>query len=201
MSDIFISYASEDRERVKSMAHALERKGWSVWWDRRIPTGRSFDEVIEEALDAAKAVVVVWTKASVNSTWVKNEARKGMRRGVLFPVLLLEEVKIPLEFEHLQAAHLMDWRSGKAHAGFDQFLEDLDGFIGTSSSTVVQPPPFVPPQEPTQSFPESFREGFMEEFREQFSSKSTIDNIALAISVVMVVVGLLWWLYLSVLKG
>lgn len=130
MSDIFISYASEDRERVKSMAHALERKGWSVWWDRRIPTGRSFDEVIEEALDAAKAVVVVWTKASVNSTWVKNEARKGMRRGVLFPVLLLEEVKIPLEFEHLQAAHLMDWRSGKltpASINFSKIWMDSSG--------------------------------------------------------------------------
>ena len=61
MSDIFISYASQDRDRVQSLVRALEREGWSVWWDRRIPTGRSFDEVIQEALDASKTVVVVWT--------------------------------------------------------------------------------------------------------------------------------------------
>src|SRR5574337_2174971 len=102
MSDIFISYASEDRQRVQSLAHALERKGWSVWWDRRIPVGRSFDEVIEEVLDASKAVVVVWTNTSVKSQWVKNEAREGLRRRMLFPVMLLEEVKIPLEFRAVQ---------------------------------------------------------------------------------------------------
>ncbi|MBS0151154.1 MAG: SUMF1/EgtB/PvdO family nonheme iron enzyme [Nitrospira sp.] len=139
MSDIFISYASEDRSCAKSLAHALERKGWSIWWDRRIPIGRSYDEVIEEALDGSKAVVVVWTQTSVKSQWVKNEARKGMRRGVLFPVMPLEEVKIPLEFEHLQAAHLMDWQPEQDHAGFDQFIDDLAHKIGAPVSAEAQP--------------------------------------------------------------
>ncbi|NGZ97086.1 MAG: hypothetical protein CV089_13375 [Nitrospira sp. WS110] len=130
MSDIFISYSSEDKSRVQALARALERKGWSVWWDRRIPAGKSFDEVIHEALKAARSVVVVWTKTSVKSTWVKNESRSGMRRGILFPVMLLDEVEIPLEFEHLQAAHLMDWQPGQDHAGFDQFIDDLTGVIG-----------------------------------------------------------------------
>ena len=130
MSDIFVSYASEDKGRVQALAHALERKGWSVWWDRRIPAGKSFDEVIHEALKNTRSVVVVWTKASVKSTWVKNESRNGLRRNILFPVMLLDEVEIPLEFEHLQAAHLMDWQSEQDHAGFDQFIDDLAGVIG-----------------------------------------------------------------------
>ena len=37
MSDIFLSYASEDRERVRPLAEALSRQGWAVWWDRIIP--------------------------------------------------------------------------------------------------------------------------------------------------------------------
>ncbi|MBX3308547.1 MAG: TIR domain-containing protein, partial [Nitrospira sp.] len=130
MSDIFVSYASEDRDRVKSLAQALKRKGWSVWWDRRIPIGRSFDEVIEEALDASKAVVVVWSQTSVKSQWVKNEAREGLRRRVLFPVMLLEEVRIPLEFRDVQTAHLMDWQPEQEHHGFAQFLDDLAQVIG-----------------------------------------------------------------------
>jgi hypothetical protein len=76
----------------------------------RIPTGRSFAEVLQEALGASKAVFVVWSKRSVKSSWVQNEARKGLRRRVLFPVMLLDEVEIPLEFEHLQAAPLRDWQ-------------------------------------------------------------------------------------------
>jgi formylglycine-generating enzyme required for sulfatase activity len=134
MSDIFVSYASEDRQRVQSLAQALEKKGWSVWWDRRIPIGRSFDEVIEEALDGSKVVVVVWTNTSVKSQWVKNEAREGLRRRVLFPVMLVEEVRIPLEFRDVQTAHLMDWQPEQEHAGFDQFVDDLAHKIGAPVS-------------------------------------------------------------------
>ncbi|HMS82477.1 MAG TPA: TIR domain-containing protein [Nitrospira sp.] len=129
MSDSFISYASEDKSRVQALARALGQKGWSVWWDRRIPVGRSYAEVIEEALDASKAVVVVWTTTSVKSQWVKNEALEGLNRRVLFPVML-EAVKIPLEFRHVQAARLMDWQPEKEHAGFEQFIHDLTGVIG-----------------------------------------------------------------------
>ncbi len=65
MSDIFISYASQDRSRVEPLAKALEEQGWSVWWDRTIPPGKTFDEVIEEAIKAARCVVVLWSKISI----------------------------------------------------------------------------------------------------------------------------------------
>ena len=64
MSDIFISYASADRERAKVIAEALAARGFSVWWDRVIPPGRQFDEVIEVAVDASRCVVVLWSKTS-----------------------------------------------------------------------------------------------------------------------------------------
>jgi TIR domain-containing protein len=56
VSDIFVSYASADRDRARAVAQALTEHGWSVWWDRTIPPGKQFDEVIEEALDAARCV-------------------------------------------------------------------------------------------------------------------------------------------------
>lgn len=108
MADVFISYASADRDRAKILAESLAGQGWSVWWDRTIPPGRAFDEVIEEALDAAKCVVVLWSAASVASSWVKNESAEAMQRRILVPVLI-EPVKIPLEFRRLQAADLSGW--------------------------------------------------------------------------------------------
>jgi hypothetical protein len=59
MSDIFLSYKSEDRARAKIIAEALEQHGYSVWWDRVIPIGKNYDDVITEALDAAKCVIVL----------------------------------------------------------------------------------------------------------------------------------------------
>ena len=103
MSDIFISYASADRERAKLLSGTLDRRGWSVWWDRTIPPGKEYDEVIEKALDSAKCVVVLWSNTSVASSWVKTEAAEAMRRKILVPAVI-DQVTIPLEFRRLQAA-------------------------------------------------------------------------------------------------
>ena len=71
MSDIFISYSRTDLSKAKAIAELLDQHDWSIWWDRRIPAGRIFDDVIEEALDAARCVIVVWSKESVASRWVR----------------------------------------------------------------------------------------------------------------------------------
>lgn len=58
LSDIFISYARQDRPRAEAFAKALEAHGWSVWWDRSIPAGKTFRQVIQEQLDQARCVIV-----------------------------------------------------------------------------------------------------------------------------------------------
>ena len=129
MSDIFISYSSADRERAHRFAQALGARGWSVWWDREIPPGRAYDEVIEEALGAAKCAVVLWSKASVASAWVKNEASDAMQRNVLIPALIDPGVKIPLEFRRVQAADLSRWQ-GEASPEFEQFCAAIASHVG-----------------------------------------------------------------------
>ena len=39
MSDVFISYAREDRGHAEQLAREFERQGWTVWWDKVIPPG------------------------------------------------------------------------------------------------------------------------------------------------------------------
>jgi hypothetical protein len=76
MADIFISYASADREIARTLGETLTARGHAAWWDRTIPPGRVFDEVILEALNAAQCVIVLWSQASIASNWVKTEARR-----------------------------------------------------------------------------------------------------------------------------
>lgn len=101
MIDVFVSYKSEDRERVVPIVEALEGAGWKVWWDKNIEAGRAYDREIEVAIDEAKCVLVVWTADSIDSDWVRNEAGEGLDREILVPVVL-DDVRPPLAFRRQQ---------------------------------------------------------------------------------------------------
>jgi tetratricopeptide (TPR) repeat protein len=105
VSDVFVSYASQDRARVVPLVEALERRGWTVWWDRKIDAGTAFDREIEAAIDGAKCIVVVWSENSVQSDWVRSEASEGLTRGILAPVSI-DQVRPPLAFRLTQTIDL-----------------------------------------------------------------------------------------------
>ena len=113
MNDVFISYSSDDRDVARAIAAELAQRGLSVWWDRVIPPGRQYDEVIEENLAAARCVVVLWSASSAASKWVKIEAGEALRQDRLVPALIEADVRIPLEFSRVQAADLTTWQAGK----------------------------------------------------------------------------------------
>jgi len=130
MTDIFISYAREDRERARTVAGALQSRGWSVWWDRDVKAGQAFDQVIEHELETAKSVVVLWSKDSITSDWVKGEAAAAVQRGVLVPALI-DNVKLPLEFSRRQTADLISWEGDTSHAGFQALCDGVTMTAGT----------------------------------------------------------------------
>ena len=174
MSDVFISYAREDLERVRLLATALESRGWSVWWDRRIVAGQTFDQIIERELESAKCVVVVWSKDSIESEWTKNEATVASERNVLVPALL-DDVRIPLEFRRKQTANLIDWDGEASHEGFQALCEGIAGRLGAESvAATVRVLPPTPHRWPT------------------LSGWRTWTAVA-AVAVVALVAGVLWW--------
>ncbi|MBP1687241.1 MAG: serine/threonine protein kinase [Deltaproteobacteria bacterium] len=131
MSDVFISYTSSDRQTAQKFAAALETYGWSVWWDREIPVGKNFDQVIEEELSAARCVVVLWSKESVQSRWVKTEASAAADRDRLAPVLI-DETAIPLEFRRIETAMLPEWDGDTANPDFQKLVQAVRDLVGRS---------------------------------------------------------------------
>ncbi len=123
MADIFISYASEDRARVRPLAEALKERGFNVWWDRSLAAGQDYTAIIEKELKDAKAVIVVWTQSSANSTFVRDEAGRARDEGRLVPVML-DNVQIPLGFGAFQAEDFTRWNGG-ANAPQMQLLVEV----------------------------------------------------------------------------
>ena len=137
MADIFISYASADRSRVESLAKAIEELGWTVWWDRTILPGNTYDQIIEEAIAAANCVVVIWSKKSVTSDWVKEEASFGKRRNILVPANI-ESVDPPFGFGLIQAANLTEWQGGTTHPEFRLLVRALTQKLGQPPNPLGQ---------------------------------------------------------------
>jgi tetratricopeptide (TPR) repeat protein len=74
-SDVFISYSSDDVAQAAALEEVLQRRGMSVWRDkRRLKPGQHVDDAIPFALRDARAVVVIWSGSSMRSDWVKHEA-------------------------------------------------------------------------------------------------------------------------------
>jgi TolB-like protein/tetratricopeptide (TPR) repeat protein len=164
MADVFLSYASDDRERVAPLVDALELAGFSVWWDRRIDMGTSFDREIERELDAARSVLVVWSTKSVDSEWVRTEANEGLERGILIP-LQIDDVRPPLAFRRAQTAQLIGWPS--TSGDLSDVIERVANLAGGSPRAAVAN---APRPAPKKRFP-----GYL---------------IVLAL---LIVVGAVWW--------
>ena len=130
MADVFLSYAREDEARARIVAAGLESRGWSVFWDRRIPTGHDFGEYIQQQINTARCIVVLWSKASVASRFVRDEATEGLD-GRLVPALI-EPVKQPLGFRQLQAADLRNWHGDRRHVEFDWFADSIATMVAAA---------------------------------------------------------------------
>jgi hypothetical protein len=133
LADIFLSYAKQDLPRVRPVINALEHKGLSVWWDRKIAPGKTFPQVIAEELKSANVVVVVWSEASVESEWVQIEATQGKRRGILIPLMIdTVSYNLPLEFSLMESADLTDWDGVSTHPELGALLDSISDLLSAS---------------------------------------------------------------------
>lgn len=108
MADVFLSYARGNAAEAQRIAADLRSCGFSLWFDEHLPAHRAFSEVIEEQLEAAQAVVVLWSKEAVGSQWVRSEANRGREKERLVQIRL-DDARLPMPFDQIQCADLADW--------------------------------------------------------------------------------------------
>jgi hypothetical protein len=137
MAYVFVSYDRDDRERIAKLVELLEAQGWSVFWDRDIPSGESWRSHLVGALERARCVVVLWTHRSIESDWVAEEADFARQRDVLVPVLL-DPVTPPLGFRTIQAASLQGWPDAVDAAAIADFLQAVAALLAEPASAAAE---------------------------------------------------------------
>ena len=143
MTDVFLSYNREDQARAKLFAEAFERQGFKVWWDVGLKAGEAYDQVTEKALREARAVVVLWSKKSVESRWVRAEATLADRNRTLVPCMI-EACERPIMFELTQTADLAHWQGETTDRVWLGFVADVARFVGRQSTFASIAPASAP---------------------------------------------------------
>jgi hypothetical protein len=142
-TDIFLSYARQDRPTARIFAECLIEEGFTVWWDASLHSGETFDEVIEQRLRDAQAVIVLWSPRSVASRWVRAEATLADRRNKLAPAII-EPCDRPIIFELTHAAELCDWSGDRCDVRWRAFVHDLQRLVHGGEE--VDGPRALPPR-------------------------------------------------------
>ena len=121
---VFLSYAREDIAAAELVAKALRAGGYEVWWDRQLHGGTEYSIHIERVLAECHAVVVLWSRNSVASPWVRDEAAVGRDQGKLIPASL-DGSEAPIGFRQYHTIALRDWvqsRSRRVPASLHEAL-------------------------------------------------------------------------------
>lgn len=186
MTHIFISYSREDEARIQPLAQALKNRGFSVFWDRHIPAGKTWRSYIGTALSDADCIIVAWSRHSTASNWVCEEAEEGRQRGNLVPILL-DNVAPPMGFRSIQAADLTTWEPDYQSPLFDQLLRDI--------AAVLNVAPTLPPSEGLAERDQNILPQLRKPVSQQ--PKATLRRFAYALTTVLLILaaGSAYWIY------
>jgi hypothetical protein len=131
--DVFVSYSRSDRIKAGTIAHLLEACGWTVWWDRDLDAGEHWEPEVLENAGAAKCVLVIWSRDSIEKEWVQREAQIGVERGTLVPVFL-QPAGLPTPTDHVQGVRLSTWNGDQPSELLIPLLNAVRARVGHGSA-------------------------------------------------------------------
>jgi len=190
LAKIFLSYAREDEPAAKQLAECIGGAGHEVWWDRHIQSGSRFSDEIERALKDAEAVVVLWSKASVGSAWVQDEAAEGRDSGRLTPVSI-DGTRPPLGFRQFHTVEFGSWNGSGQPDQLQDLLDGIEKTAGTAATAKSAARPAEAPAQPALSIcvlpfvnmsgepeQEYFSDGISEDIITDLSNVSALSVVA-----------------------
>lgn len=154
---VFLSYSRADQAQAQHLAQRLEEAGLQVWWDALIEGGAAFAKSIEAALAASDAVIVLWSKHSITSDWVLDEAARGRDLKKLVPISI-DGTGPPLGFRQYQSIKLAPAADDPGNEASIQAV--LRAVLPLAGREALPPAPSQAPPKATTS-PNAMRRGLL----------------------------------------
>lgn len=123
--DVFISYSTPDLSRAQELASLFRKEKLTPWLapEDRISLGHFFATAIVNALDEARVVVLLLSRYSIESVWVRSEVVQAVNRNLPILPLVIQQAPMDKEFELLLGPH--QWASCSG----DSFADQADKIV------------------------------------------------------------------------
>jgi adenylate cyclase len=129
MAHVFISYARLDEQLACQVADGLRESGFEVWRDDELPAHRPYADVIEERINGASAVVVLWSAEAAKSHWVRAEADTA-RAALTLVQASIDGTRPPMPFNQIQCADLKAWDGQRTSSGWRKLISSVTDLAG-----------------------------------------------------------------------
>jgi hypothetical protein len=129
MADVFISYNQSERALVAPIADRLNELGVDLWFDQKISAGESFGAVIRARLKEAKAVLVCWSPAALESQWIDAEADYAREVGTYVPIFIAPCALMP-PFNRIHTDDLSTWNGLASDPTWLKLVERIAKLLG-----------------------------------------------------------------------
>jgi len=99
---VFLSYRSVNRPWVLTLYDVLRQQGFEVFLDQvRLAGGDDLIRVLEDGLGQSQAGILIWSKGSGDSEWVRSEyatleRQAKTRKGFCFVPVCLDNAELPI---------------------------------------------------------------------------------------------------------
>lgn len=113
--------------------------GYTTWHDVELPPHRPYAEVIQERLEQAKAVVVLWSQESVRSQWVRSEANHAREKNKLVQVSV-DGTMPPIPFDQIHCAQFRGWRGNLNTPDWERVARSVGDLVGRTQEKVGDRP-------------------------------------------------------------
>ena len=128
MPDVFVSYARSTEDEARQLSDAFRSRGYDVWRDDELPAHRAYSDVIEERLQSAGAVLVLWSADAAKSQWVRAEADAARSAGKLVQGSLDKTIP-PMPFNQIQCADLSS--ADEETPGWRKLVASVSALVGS----------------------------------------------------------------------
>jgi TolB-like protein len=139
VANVFISYERSAEAIARDVIEALDKHGHETWSDALIPPHQDYADSIQEHLQAAEVVVVLWSQSAAASQWVRAEADYARENNKLVQVIL-DESTPPMPFNRIQCARLRGWTGNQNDPEWLKVLHSIEQLSAGSVERAMKAP-------------------------------------------------------------